>query len=61
MSIFNFYQYVYTVIYVYIVAIFVWSIFRNSSIHDGKHHPFVRQIGYAMIIVPFLLRVLGIK
>jgi len=52
-DIFGFYNIIYRVIYIYIIGMCFWSIFT--------HKEFQRQIGYAMIMVPFLLRVLGIK
>ncbi len=61
MNIFQIYQFIYHFIYLYIVVIFVLSIFRKESIDDGRHPIFIRQIGYAMIIVPFLLRILHIR
>ena len=61
MNIFQIYKIIYHFIYIYIVIMCVWSIFKSSNIHDGKHHPFVRQLGYALIMAPFLLRFLGIK
>lgn len=61
MTIYNIYQIIYHFIYLYIVVMCVWSIFTIKNIRDGKHHPFVRQIGYAMIMVPFLLRILQIR
>ena len=53
MNIFGFYNIVYRVIYIYIIGMCLWSIFTHKEVQ--------RQIGYAMIIVPFLLRVLGLK
>ncbi|GAI22191.1 unnamed protein product [marine sediment metagenome] len=53
MDIFGFYNILYRVIYIYVIGMCIWSIFT--------HKEFQRQIGYAMIMVPFLLRVLGIK
>ena len=53
MDIFGIYNLLYRIIYTYIVAMFLWSIFI--------HKEFIRQIGYAIVIVPFLLRLIGIK
>ncbi len=53
MDIFGFYNLIYRIIYIYVVSMFLWSIFI--------HKEFVRQIGYAIVTVPFLLRLLGIK
>ena len=61
MTIYNIYQIIYHFIYLYIVVMCVWSIFTIKNISDGKHKPFVRQLGYAMIMVPFLLRILQIR
>lgn len=61
MNIFDIYQIIYHFIYLYIVVMCVWSVFTIKNIRDGKHNEFVKQIGYAMIMVPFLLRILQIK
>ena len=53
MDIFGVYNLLYRIIYAYVVFMLLWSIFT--------HKEFVRQIGYAIVIVPFLLRLFGIK
>jgi hypothetical protein len=53
MDIFDIYNVIYRVIYIYVVGMCVWSIFT--------HKPFQRQIGYALVMVPFLLKILGIR
>ena len=53
MDIFGIYNLLYRIIYSYIVFMFLWSIFT--------HKEFVKQIGFTIVIVPFLLRLIGIK
>jgi hypothetical protein len=53
MDIFGFINIFYRVIYIYVVGMCVWSIFTHKELQ--------RQIGYAMILVPFLLRILNLK
>ena len=61
MTIFNVYQGIATIFYAYVVLMCVWSIFEKKNADDGRHPVFMRQLGYAMILVPFLLRVLAIR
>lgn len=53
MDIFGFYNILYRVIYIYVIGMCLWSIFTSKELQ--------RQVGYSLIIIPFLLRVLGIK
>jgi len=53
MDIFGFLTWIYRVIYLYVVGCCFWSVFT--------HKKFQRQIGFALIAVPFLLRLLCIK
>jgi MFS-type transporter involved in bile tolerance (Atg22 family) len=53
MNIFGFYNIVYRVIYIYIIGMCLWSVFTHKELQ--------RQIGYAIVMVPFLLRILGLK
>jgi MFS-type transporter involved in bile tolerance (Atg22 family) len=53
MDIFGFYNIVYRVIYIYVIGMCLWSIFTHKELQ--------RQIGYAIVMVPFLLRILGLK
>lgn len=53
MDIFSIYNIIYRVIYAYVVGMCAWSIFT--------HKEFQRQIGYAIVMVPFLLKILGIR
>ena len=46
-------NWVYRGIYVYIIVLMVWNLFREEDIF--------KQIGYAAVTVPFLLRVLNLK
>jgi len=53
MDIFAVYTFFYKIIYIYVIGMCVWSIFTHKELQ--------RQIGYSLILIPFLLRILGLK